>query len=473
MTEGTSHDPAAALRASEARYRAVVEDQTETINRLKPDGTLTFVNEVFCRFFGCRREQVLGKTWHPMAVPEDLPAIEAQLRSLSPTHPVVVIENRVYSGAGKIHWMQFVNRGFFDAQNQLLEIQCVGRDITERKLAEQRLNEALELNRTLIAASTVGIAAFTADGQCVLVNEAHARIVGGSMLGLNLFQLDSWRRQGLTEAVTEVLGNRQPRQLEFRGRTAFNKEICVHIHFTTFVSNGKLHLLMLMSDITERFRLEREILEISDREQARIGQDLHDGLCQQLVSLAFDANGLQQRLTQARRPEAKVAGRIADLLDAAITESRQVSRGLFPIRLEAGSLAPALEELSRTTRERFGVECDFECDEEATVKDKVLATHLYRIAQEAVTNAARHGQPRHIHLRLLMQEGGLELSIADDGLGLGETAAPGRHPGMGLHIMEYRARSIGGTLRLAAATPSGTVVTCSLPRGTTNWCYSI
>lgn len=460
-------------RASEARYRAVVEDQTETINRLKPDGTLIFVNDVFCHFFGQKREALLGSTWHPMAVAEDLPIIEAKLRTLSPANPVVLIENRVYAATGKIHWMQFINRGFFDARGKLFEIQCVGRDITERKLAEQRLKEALELNRTLIAASTVGITAFTAEGECVLANDAHARIVGGALLGKNILRLDAWSHQGLLAAALEVLRSGQPRQLQFRGTTCFGKEVCVHLHFSTFVSNGKLHLLQLMSDITERFRLEREILEISDREQERIGQDLHDGLCQQLVSLAFDANALQQQLSGARRPEAGVAQRVADLLDEAITETRQLSRGLFPIRLEADGLAPALEELARATRERFGIECRFKRTGPVVVKDKTVATHLYRIAQEAVTNAVRHAKPKRLQIQLRMQAEDLELSIADDGVGLKPKAKARRRPGMGLHIMDYRARSIGGQLRLAANSPRGTRVTCSISGTGSNWCFDI
>jgi PAS domain S-box-containing protein len=125
-----------ALRASEERYRTVVEDQTEVVSRFKADGTFTFVNEVFCRFFGKTREELLGRRWQPNAVAEDLLMIEAKLRTLSPAHPVVVIENRAYAADGGVHWMQFVNRAFFDATGLLIEMQSVGRDITERKRLE-------------------------------------------------------------------------------------------------------------------------------------------------------------------------------------------------------------------------------------------------------------------------------------------------------------------------------------------------
>lgn len=133
-----------ALRASEERFRAVLEDQTEVISRLLPDGTFLFVNEVYCRFFGQEPERLIGSRWQPVAHPDDLPMVEARLRTLAPDNPVVVIENRVCGGDGALRWLQFVNRGFFDAEGRLLEIQSVGRDITRLKEAEQALREANE-----------------------------------------------------------------------------------------------------------------------------------------------------------------------------------------------------------------------------------------------------------------------------------------------------------------------------------------
>ena len=131
-----------ALRASEERYRSVVEDQTEVICRILRDGTFTFVNDVYCRFFGKSADELLGHRWQPIAHGDDLPRIEAQLATLTPANPVVVIENRVYSASGRLHWMQFVNRAFFDAAGNLNEIQAVGRDITVRKGMEAALEEA-------------------------------------------------------------------------------------------------------------------------------------------------------------------------------------------------------------------------------------------------------------------------------------------------------------------------------------------
>ena len=140
-----------ALRFSEERYRSVVEDQTDVITRFRPiEGTLSFVNEVFCRYLGKKREDIIGRKWQPIAIPEDVPMIEAELRLLSPSNPVVTIENRIYNATGAVRWMQFVNHGFFDDQGQLVEIQAVGRDITERKKIEEKYRSLIEITSDCI-----------------------------------------------------------------------------------------------------------------------------------------------------------------------------------------------------------------------------------------------------------------------------------------------------------------------------------
>ncbi len=128
----------AALRESEVRYRAVVEDQTEIIARCRVDGTVLFVNEVYCRLFGTTVAEAVGHSWQPVAHPDDLAMVQAQLAELSPGHPVVVVENRVFAAGGAVRWMQFVNRALFDATGNITEFQSVGRDITQRKELEAR-----------------------------------------------------------------------------------------------------------------------------------------------------------------------------------------------------------------------------------------------------------------------------------------------------------------------------------------------
>jgi len=229
---------------------------------------------------------------------------------------------------------------------------------------------------------------------------------------------------------------------------------------------GKVtRIVGIAEDITERHRLEREILEISDREQARLGQDLHDSLCQKLVSIAFDNNALKKRLTARAVPEAAAAQQISAVLNDAITEARTLARGLFPVQLETDGLRVALQQLAANVSARFNVNCHVQCPLPVNVRDNTVATHLYRIAQEATTNAVKHGQARSIRIRLQAQAEHIDLEVSDDGIGIRLPAAQGS--GLGLHIMEYRARTIGGTLKVQRGPDGGTTVSCRAPQQTT------
>ncbi len=211
-------------------------------------------------------------------------------------------------------------------------------------------------------------------------------------------------------------------------------------------------------DITERKRLEREILEISNREQRRIGHDLHDGVCQQLAGIAFMSHTLANRLQQKGSPEFSQAEGISSLINTAITHTRGVARGLFPVRLEENGLASALEELAANAGELYKINCRFIAEEPAAIVENEIALHLYYIALEAVANASKHTKAKHIVISLGPADGRYALEVKDDGCGFSPEA--GTHTGMGVRIMHYRARVIGATLTLQSRPGSGTHIVC-------------
>jgi PAS domain S-box-containing protein len=211
-------------------------------------------------------------------------------------------------------------------------------------------------------------------------------------------------------------------------------------------------------DVTERKQLEQEILEISNREQQRIGQDLHDGLCQQLVGIEFRNSVLVQQL--AKEEEAKTeALRIGELIRDATRQARLLAKGLSPVQLDAAGLMSALQELTSNTSKLFDVSCRFECPQPVLVADNTVATHLYRIVQEAISNAVKHGQARFIIVSLIGSADQSTLRIWNNGaeFPLGASA----EGGLGLRIMQYRAEMIGATLKIASANGKGTTVECT------------
>jgi signal transduction histidine kinase len=209
--------------------------------------------------------------------------------------------------------------------------------------------------------------------------------------------------------------------------------------------------------------LQRELLEITDTEQRRIGHDLHDGLGQHLTGIAFMSKLMEQRLGAKAVPEADEARRIAGLVNKAIGWTRDLARGLAPVDLDQEEgLASALKQLTEGTAEMFGVsKCRFEIVGDAHFRNPPVAIHLYRIAQEALNNAIKHARPREVVVRLTGQAREITVSVEDDGVGFDPISV--RTGGMGLRIMRYRAKMISGKLEVRRRPGGGTVVACTCP----------
>ncbi len=204
-----------------------------------------------------------------------------------------------------------------------------------------------------------------------------------------------------------------------------------------------------------------EVLAISQMERARIGRDLHDVLGQSLTGIAFLGKLLEGKLRERGLPEAAEARQICDLAGEGMHQTRALARGLLPAQVPADHLIPALKALAMDTQHTFHVACRFDPPPDTDiVRGDAIATHLYHIAQEAVTNAIKHGKAREIHMRLHAQDGSLVLTIRDNGEGFRATDKP---HGIGLRIMDHRVSLLGGTLAIESAPGQGTAVTCAVP----------
>ncbi|MBN1818006.1 MAG: PAS domain S-box protein, partial [Sedimentisphaerales bacterium] len=214
-------------------------------------------------------------------------------------------------------------------------------------------------------------------------------------------------------------------------------------------------------DITERRILEKEILEITERERKLIGQEMHDSMGQMLTGVAVKSKGLALKLKGKSLPESKGALAISRLAGQAIAQMRDLARMLYPVDIEAGGLVSALQTLASNAEKILDVRCRFQCEHPVSVNNMVEAKQLYRIAQEAVTNAAKHGKAKNIMIELSSTEEVCILSVKNDGLDFRKSSRPNN--GLGLKIMEYRANLIGGILDIRKGKKKGTVVTCTVP----------
>jgi len=495
-------ETAVRLRETLELFRQVTENITEVFWVTDPAKTrVNYVSRGFEAVWGQPRQNVYTapETWLRAVYAEDRERITVATHSRQITGDYDE-EYRVQRPDGSICWVHDRAFPILNEESEVYRIVGITEDVTERKRSEQLLEAqrdvgvALSVTSDLSEALNSLLEAVTSlegidCGGVYLGDEhtgamqlkAHTGLSSGFVERVSLYDADAPEARLIKEGrslfpvcapgwntesafwVGEDLRSLAVLPLKHEGEVLGALALASHAQ-EEIPPQARLGLEAIASQAAgaiARIRLEQQILEISDREQARIGQDIHDGLCQQLIGLAFSANSLQQSLSADERPEAVTARKVCALLDEAITESRSVCRGLYPVRLETEGLVPALEELARNTSERYNLVCVCETESRRLQCNVTVATHLYRIAQEAVNNAVKHSGAHSIRIRLSGSEGTLELRIKDDGRGLPKLDQ--RHSGMGLHIMDYRARSLGGVLNVSG-NGTGTQVTCRIPQ---------
>ncbi len=257
--------------------------------------------------------------------------------------------------------------------------------------------------------------------------------------------------------VEQVLRTNQPIVQEWTSRLGRSYQIYAYPFSDV---DGSQVVLKLGIDITERKALEKEVMEAGVKVRQRIGHDLHDSLGQKLTGIAFLSKALQQSLQKQNIPEAAEAAEIAKQVSASIAQTRSLARGLSPVSVKAHGLMDALRQYTQDTIDIYGISCVFDCDQHISVADRVVAIHVFRIAQEAVTNAIHHGRAKNITIHLAGKNGEVTLVVSDNGLGMSNKS---QKDGMGLRIMSHRASAIGGSLEILDGSEGGTIVRCSFP----------
>lgn len=355
-------------------------------------------------------------------------------------------------------------------QQMLSTNQAMREEIEERRRVETALRKQEELYRLHFENVNEVIYSVDRDGRITTVSpsvEAHLGYRPGDLIGKRVRDLEmlcpASRERALRDLGQVFGGQRIPTgEYAFVARDGTKK--FAEVSSTPLWKNGAVaSVVSVARDATERKRMEQEILTISEEERQRIGRDLHDGLGQLLTGISFLSKSLEEDLVTRAPRESEKAGRIAQLVARSVEQTRAVARGLCFVDREPGGLMTALKLLASSVRDMFDVSCTFACPVPVRVPDHTSAIHLYRIAQEAVNNALRHGKAKQVDIRLEAEAGGeaIRLVVEDNGGGIPEDAA--RAEGMGLRIMRYRAGIMGGTLDVRRAEERGTRLVCSVP----------
>ena len=325
--------------------------------------------------------------------------------------------------------------------------------VTTETTEQLRAERAIATQARMIESMLEGVAVINEQGVIEITNPAFDTLFGyrrGELIGRNMSALAGWpfeqpeRWQPLPPKEGRSI------QVEFDGRRSDATHFAAAGVLSRFEVVGRNHSLLVLQDVSERKQLERAILEAVSREQYRIGNDLHDGLGQELTGIALMLRGLAGRVTSEYPSILPEIEGITRLVNSSIESTRALARGLSPVNLERGGLSDALDGLAMHASELYGVTVT--CTHRVkTIRplSTELSNHLYRIAQEAVRNAVRHGQARSIRLHLHGARAKVRLTVTDDGVGMPSDAVDA--PGMGLKIMRYRARILGGEVRFERA----------------------
>jgi len=248
---------------------------------------------------------------------------------------------------------------------------------------------------------------------------------------------------------------------ELSGKRKDGSLVPIELSLAQWETDDEMYFTAIIRDITERKTLEKEILDIEERERRRIGHDLHDDLGQLLTGVSFKCSTLEYDLKDKMTSEAEDAAKISSLVEDAKNKVKLLSKWITPVDPDERGLASALEDLASTTRKIFNVYCSFRGGEEILIPNAHTTTNLYRIAQEAVNNAVRHSGAAKIEVFLGKRDNSVIMTIEDDGEGL--RSSQGSSGGMGIRIMNFRAGIIGGSLDIREVPGGGTCVTCICP----------
>jgi PAS domain S-box-containing protein len=508
------HEMDKKVKESEARYRAVVEDQTELICRFRPDGMLTFVNEAYCRYFDKRREELIGYSFMPLIPEEDRGFVGEGIASLSSENPVATHEHRVVRPNGEIGWQQWTNRAIFDEGGCLVEFQAVGRDITDRVRAEQALlkrnreltllnragqafSSTLDLDQVLVtvleevcglldvtACSVWLIDSDTGELVCRQATDPSSEVVRGWRLapgegiagwvacrGESLIVPDAQADERHFEGMDQKTGLETRSLLSVPLRVKRDVIGVIQVIDTEIDRFGSTDLRLVEALASaaaiaiENARLYARNRRLAvERERHRLARELHDTVTQSLYSIGMAAQTLLKLLGQTQPHSSIVRDPVEHILRlsrAALTEMREQLHGLHPTALADKGLVEALAQHCDLLREQYALTIELLADSELAVSIG-QREGLYNIAREALWNVVKHAGATHVDISLTTAGDHVELSIVDDGGGFDPTIYT-RDEMVGLRTMEERTKLLGGSFELQSRPGRGTWVTVRIP----------
>jgi len=417
--------------------------------------------------YGYSAEEAIGSDYLFLIPPDCRDEIE-QKHALLHTHGALeTFETRRKRNNGDEVVVSITLSLIRDTDENVIGIASIARDVSARKKAERMLEESESQLRAILNTAADAIITIDRHGKIVGANPAAERMFGyeeNELVGQNVNILmpppycdehENYLMRYVETGEKHIIGSgRELIHLRKDGST-FQAELAV-----SEAIPGKL-FTGIIRDVSRRKELEKEVIEAEAREQRRIGQDIHDGIGQELTGLRYMAHTHAETLAKKGIEEAGIAQRISGWLELLQRNLRAVSRELVPVEIDAHGLVYALQNLASRTSQCHTVECELISQPPVVIDDPELATHLFRIAQEAVHNSVRHANASRITIQLECDDHCVRLMVTDNGVGIGRQQHASS--GLGLSSMHYRAGLIQAQINITDAPAGGTRLTCAAP----------
>jgi two-component system, chemotaxis family, CheB/CheR fusion protein len=473
--------------AQSRRLATVLRDSSDAIALLDLDGRITAWNRGAEMLYGHSETEALRMNIADLATEDTRGVVLGVVKRITHGEFVPAFETQTRTRSEEVIDVWVTVTLLRDASGKPISVALTQRDITDRRRAEKKLrtlNAQLEQcvdertrelrgaeirMRAVLDAAADAVITINTAGTIVTFNQSAVRKFGYSAdeaIGQNVtILIPPDQRARHTIYLSRYLRTREPHLIgKPRELDACRRDGSIFPIQLSVCEIEELKLFVgCIRDLTRAKSLEEEVLNIAMLEQLRIGQELHDGTQQELTGLGLLAQNLKEALSpQGSTTDAELAGRLASGISEANLRLRSLARGLIPVPVDAGTLPVALRELATSTQENYKVSCRLDCPEPVTVRDASTATHLYRIAQEAVSNAVKHAKADTISIRLAPIGTNLTLEVRDNGVGM--IAGKPAYGGVGLRIMEHRCTVIGGRFLIDSPEGGGTLIGCTFPR---------
>ncbi|MEY2507175.1 MAG: two-component system, chemotaxis family, CheB/CheR fusion protein [Verrucomicrobiota bacterium] len=496
-----------ALRASEERFRMVADNVPQLVWTNATDGTADYFNRRWYEYSGLTFEESFGLGWQAMVHPDDAPASVERWQQALAQGQVFDAEYRLRRKDGGYRW--FIGRNVPLRHNgEVLSWFGTATDIEDLKQAEAALRESEERFRLLVeGAKDYAMFLLDVENQITFWSEGAERVLGWTeeeaigQSGAIIFTEEDKAKGAVEQELATALSDGSALDRRWHVRKDRSRLWTDGIMMRLDDESGRLRgFAKIARDATEQQRaeealrhardemeqrvlertrdlvtmnteleqtmaqrqqLERELLEISEREKRRIGEDLHDLVCQELSATALYLKSNAKKLAKENSTASAALDEAAQTVNRNVGVARDLARGLQAVELNAAGLKNALRDLAAQACEATAIKCHFKCARGIRVPDDTVALHLYRVAQEAVTNAVKHSGAKNILISLDRDSEHICVSVQDDGKGF----APGkrRKKGLGLHMMRYRANALGGKLKIERRHSGGMDITCVIP----------